>query len=192
MVARTRSGELSVAASEISVKAPCIRNIPDRNAPEMNTEHRSRWRYLDLIARPEALGIFKTRSKVVQLVREFLSKRDFTEVETPVLSTSAGGASARPFQTELLDMQLPLTLRIAPELYLKQLIVAGLDRVFEIGKVFRNEGLDATHNPEFTSLEMYQSFAAMENMIELVEALLSGNLLCIFKYASFRNIYMHH
>ncbi|PJF19090.1 Lysine--tRNA ligase [Paramicrosporidium saccamoebae] len=171
-VCRTRAGELSVKAKKVEISAPCITNVPDIKAPEMNPEHRSRTRHLDLLSRPANLRHFKTRSAIIKHLRQFLSDRDFVEVETPILSSKAGGAAARPFVTRMDALGLPVYLRIAPELFLKQLIIGGFDRVFEIGKVFRNEGIDATHNPEFTSLEMYQSFASCSDMMKLSEELL--------------------
>ena len=172
-VGQSKSGELSIRASDIQILAPCLRNIPDIHAPEMTEEHQSRWRHLDLLARPDSLKIFKMRSQIIQDLRTFMAAHRFTEVETPILSTKAGGATAKPFTTQLEALGIPLSLRIAPELFLKQLIVGGFDRVYELGKVFRNEGIDATHNPEFTTLEMYQSFASVEDMMALAEDLLA-------------------
>lgn len=166
---RTSAGELSVRAHSLTVLAPCLVNFPDIHAPDMTEEHRSRQRHLDLLARPDGLGLFKLRSQIIALLRALLTSKGFLEVETPILSSKCGGANALPFTTHMKSLDLPLALRIAPELFLKQLIVAGFDRVFEVGKVFRNEGLDSTHNPEFTSLEMYQSFATVDDMIHLAE-----------------------
>lgn len=174
IVDRTKSGELSVRVGNLTILTPCLNNIPDVHAPEMTEEHQSRWRHLDFISRPESLNTFKTRSKIIKFLRDFMGSKDFLEVETPILSTKVGGALAKPFKTQLEAMNLPLSLRIAPELFLKQLIVGGFNRIFELGKVFRNEGIDATHNPEFTSLEMYQSFASMEVMISLVEEIMQN------------------
>jgi lysyl-tRNA synthetase class 2 len=173
LISRSKSGELSIRANDIHTLVPCLRNIPDIHAPEMTEEHRTRWRHLDLLARPDSINVFKRRSVIIRNLRDFMFAHDFIEVETPVLSSKAGGAAAKPFKTQLEALDIPLSLRIAPELFLKQLIIGGFDRVFELGKVFRNEGIDATHNPEFTTLEMYQSFASMNDMILLAEDLLS-------------------
>lgn len=170
-VDRTKAGELSVRARSVSIVAPCLVNFPHINAPELTDEHRSRFRHLDLLSRPETIKTFHLRNQVISLLRTSLAEKGFTEVETPILASKAGGANARPFSTHLNSLDIPLRLRIAPELFLKQLIVAGFDKVFEIGKVFRNEGLDSTHNPEFTSLEMYQSFASIKDMMRLSEEL---------------------
>ena len=161
---RTSSGELSVLAKTLLICAPCIRNVPALNAPQMTEEHRARWRHLDLIARPEQIEYYRKRSKIIRGMQRFLDDRGFLEVETPILSCKAGGALAKSFTTNLDNLSLPLNLRIAPELFLKQLIAGGFGKVYELGKVFRNEGLDATHNPEFTSLEFYQSFASAEDI----------------------------
>lgn len=172
VLCRTRAGELSIRASSITLLAPCLLNIPDIHAPLMTESHRAQQRHLDLLARPSKLEAFRTRSRLVRLLREFLHQRHFIEVETPILATSVGGALAAPFRTSSTALGTELALRIAPELHLKRLIVAGFDRVFELGKVFRNEGVDASHSPEFTMLELYQSFSSVAEMMALAEELL--------------------
>lgn len=173
-IGRSKVGELSIRAHTLRIVAPCLRNIPSLSAPELTEEHRVRWRHLDLLSKPEHIRPFQMRSHIIRHVRRFLDERHYLEVETPTLSDKKGGAMARPFHTKLDTLSLPLTLRVAPELFLKQLIVAGFDRVYELGKVYRNEGLDPTHNPEFTSLEIYQSYASRADMMLLARELLAS------------------
>ena len=152
--------------------SPCLRNLP---ADHFDISHkRYKRRYLDFMINNKSRELIITRAKVIKYLRQFLENRDFLEVETPVLGDSVGGANARPFLTWHNDMGRQLSLRIAPELYLKQLIIGGFDRVFEIGKLFRNEGVDHSHNPEFTSCEFYQSYADYNDLIGMTEELLSG------------------
>lgn len=168
---RTKTGELTLAASEVRLLVKAQHPLPEKWHGLKDVETRYRRRYLDLIANEEARRAFVTRARVVALVRAFLTERGFLEVETPMLQALPGGALARPFQTHHNALDVDLYLRVAPELYLKRLVVGGLDRVFEIGRCFRNEGLSTRHNPEFTMLEFYQAFATYEDLIEEVEEL---------------------
>ncbi|HMU78994.1 MAG TPA: lysine--tRNA ligase [Microthrixaceae bacterium] len=170
-VGRTRTGELSVFTDRITVLAPHLLPPPDKHQGPREPGRRARERELDLIANPDSRRRFAIRSTVVHALRRELHDRGFTEVETPVFASSAGGAVARPFVTHHHALGIDLYLRIAPELYLKRLVVGGMDRVFEIGKVFRNEGIDAAHNPEFTILEAYQCPGDQFDMMDLVEQL---------------------
>ncbi len=171
VVGTTRAGELSVFADEITVLAPNLLPPPDKFRGPRDPGRRARERELDLIANETSARTFRTRSAVVHALRAELHDLGFTEVETPMLSSSAGGAVARPFSTHHHALDIDLHLRIAPELHLKRLVVGGFDRVFEIGRVFRNEGIDSTHNPEFTILEAYQSPGDQYAMMDLVERL---------------------
>jgi len=169
---RTNAGELSVLASSLKVLSPTIRMMPPGSLE--NQEKKYRQRHLDLMTSPDVRDVFRTRSAVVQHLREFLSSRDFMEVETPTLISGVGGAAAKPFKTHHQDLNLDLSLRVAPELHLKMLTVGGFERVFEIGKQFRNERTDRDHNPEFTSCEFYLAYADYQDLITLTEQLLSG------------------
>ena len=184
---RTRMGEPSVQVEELSLLAKSVRPPPYGKVEEdeetgervvhsgfSDIQQRYRQRYADLAVHPEVRAVFVRRSKVIQALRRFLDERDYVEVETPVLQPIYGGALARPFTTHHNVLDMPLYLRIADELYLKRLIVGGLERVYEIGKDFRNEGIDRTHNPEFTMLEFYQAFADYRDMMELVEDMVAA------------------
>lgn len=152
--------------------AKCLVQPPEKHAGLQDVELRYRKRYVDLWANPETAGVFQLRSKVVSRVRRFLDERGYLEVETPVLQQLAGGAAARPFTTHMNALDIGLYLRIAPELYLKRLLVGGLPRVYELSRNFRNEGVDKSHNPEFTMLEVYHAFGDVETMMELIESLI--------------------
>ena len=155
--ARTKSGELSVAATSVTMLAPCLRTLPATNFDISHKRYTRR--YLDFMTNHQSRNVIVTRAKVIKYLREFLENRSFLEVETPILGDRVGGATARPFVTWHNEMGKELSMRIAPELYLKMLVIGGFERVFEIGKLFRNEGVDHTHNPEFTSCEFYQAYA---------------------------------
>ena len=182
---RTRQGELSVRVSEITLLAKSLRPLPRGKTQTgdegtvtygglTDPEVRYRQRYADLAVHPEVREVFRLRAKAISWMRRFLDGRDFLEVETPILQPLYGGAAARPFVTHHNALDMPLYLRIADELYLKRLLVGGLERVYEIGHDFRNEGMDRSHNPEFTMLEVYQAYADYTDMMELTEALVSG------------------
>src|SRR4029079_3588518 len=171
---RTRTGELSVHAEKLTFLSKILRAMPAKWAGLEDVEIRYRQRYLDLIANPESQKIFVTRAKIISSLRRQLEERGFVEVETPMMQPIAGGAAARPFITHHNTLDMDLYLRIAPELYLKRLIVGGLGRVYEINRNFRNEGISLQHNPEFTMLEFYQAYADFEVLIEETEDLLSG------------------
>ena len=166
---RTHMGELSIKANSVEMLSKSLRPLPEKWHGLKDVETRYRQRYVDLIVNPEVRDTFVKRSQIIRSVREVLDSHDFLEVETPILNTIAGGAAARPFTSyhNALDMQVYM--RIAPELYLKRLIVGGMDRVYEMGRVFRNEGIDNRHNPEFTSVEIYQAFADYRDMMDLTE-----------------------
>lgn len=166
---RTHMGELSIKANSVEMLSKSLRPLPEKWHGLKDVETRYRQRYVDLIVHPEVRDTFVKRSQIIRSVREVLDSHDFLEVETPILNTIAGGAAARPFISyhNALDMQVYM--RIAPELYLKRLIVGGMDRVYEMGRVFRNEGIDNRHNPEFTSVEIYQAFADYRDMMDLTE-----------------------
>lgn len=168
---KTDAGELTVRATHVTFLSKALRPLPDKYHGLTNVEQIYRQRYLDLIANPDSYDRFVKRSHIVSAVREYLDHNDFLEVETPVLHTSAGGASARPFITHHNALDIDLYLRIALELHLKRLIVGGMERVYEIGRVFRNEGLDTKHNPEFTELETYAAYWDLSDVMEETEGL---------------------
>ena len=171
-VITSRRGELSVLADSWAITAKCLRPLPDKHKGLSDPEQRVRQRYVDLIVNPAAREMLRTRSTAVRSVRESLQRRGFTEVETPMLQVLHGGANARPFTTHINAYDIQLYLRIAPELYLKRLLVGGVDKVFEINRNFRNEGADSSHNPEFTMLEMYESYGDYSTMRLLTQALI--------------------
>ncbi|KAL0244102.1 hypothetical protein GEMRC1_008190 [Eukaryota sp. GEM-RC1] len=172
---RTKKGEFSLMVTKLTVLAPCLRLLPDPKTPFADIEKRMRHRELDWLMNNTRLrSIFKIRSDTIRYIRRYFDDRRFVEVETPVLNALAGGATARPFTTHHNDLDATLYLRIAPELFLKRLVVGGLDRVYEIGKQFRNESIDQTHNPEFTTLESYEAYADYHDVMKMAEELISG------------------
>ncbi len=171
---RTRTGEPSVDVRSLTLLSKSLQPLPEKWHGLQDTEKRYRQRYLDLIANPEVREVFRRRSLIISSIRCFLEKRGFLEVETPILQPSAGGALARPFITHHNALDCNFYLRIALELHLKRLIVGGFDRVYEIGRVFRNEGIDTRHNPEFTLLEAYQAYADYKEIMNLTEQMISG------------------
>ena len=168
-VMKTKKGELSIELKNFILLTKSFRNFPEKWHGLKDKETRFRQRYLDLIVNPESKKILEIRSDVVKLFREYLHSIEFIEVETPILQSKAGGAIAKPFQTHHNALNLDMYLRIAPELYLKRLVIGGFEKVFEIGKIFRNEGIDQTHQPEFTMLESYQAYADMNIVMDMVE-----------------------
>jgi lysyl-tRNA synthetase class 2 len=170
-VFRTKTGELTIKATSARILCKALRPLPEKWHGLTDVETRYRQRYLDLTSNDEIRGLFLTRSRMVQAIREFYVARGFLEVETPVLQTLAGGAAARPFVTHHNALDIDLYLRIALELHLKRLVVGGLERVFEIGRVFRNEGVSVKHNPEFTMLESYEAYATYEDLLRRTEEL---------------------
>jgi len=171
---KTKVGELSVAATEITMISKSLRPLPEKWHGLTDIETRYRQRYVDLIVTPESRETFKKRVEIIKLVREYLDSKDFMEVETPMMQPVPGGATAKPFMTHHNALDMDLYLRIAPELYLKRLLVGGFERVFEINRNFRNEGLSTRHNPEFTMLEFYQAYATYEDMMNLTEDMISS------------------
>ncbi len=171
-VFRTRTGEPSVRVGQFEILSKALRPLPEKRHGLTDVDLRYRHRYLDLTVNPEARALFVTRSRILAEMRRFLDDRGYLEVETPMMSTVAGGAIARPFVTHHNALDLTLYLRIATELHLKRLLTGGLERVYEIGRVFRNEGMSRNHNPEFTMLELYQAYGDYEDMMALTESLL--------------------
>lgn len=173
-VFRTQRGEISVRAHDVTLLSKALLPLPDKFHGLTNVETRYRQRYVDLIVNPEVRRTFEVRSKFISHVRRYLDSRGYMEVETPVLNTISGGATARPFITHHNTLDIDMYLRIATELNLKRLIVGGIDRVYELGRIFRNEGMDPRHNPEFTTVELYQAYADFNDMMDLFEELLSS------------------
>ena len=171
LVFRTKTGEISVRAQELTLLCKSLKVLPEKFHGLVDTDLRYRQRYVDTIVNPEVRDVFRKRSAIIAAVREFLDGRGYLEVDTPVLQTVEIGAAARPFRTHHNALDIDMLLRIETELYLKRLIVGGFERVYEVGRIFRNEGMDATHNPEFTSVETYQAYADYRQIMELVEQL---------------------
>ena len=173
-VFRTQRGEMSVRCKDVKLLSKSLRPLPEKFHGLTNTDLRFRQRYVDLIVNPDVKRNFMIRSQFLKFMRNYLDNMDYIEVETPVLNTIAGGASARPFITHHNTLDIDMYMRIATELPLKRLIVGGMDRVYEIGRIFRNEGMDTKHNPEFTSVELYQAYADFHDMMDIAEGIISG------------------
>jgi len=174
VVFKTQRGEISVKTNSFEVLAKSLRPLPEKWHGLKDVETRYRQRYLDLIVNPEVKNTFVARSKIIKSLRRILDERNYLEVETPMMHPIAGGAAARPFTTHHNALDMDLYLRIAPELYLKRLIVGGFERVYEVGRVFRNEGISIRHNPEFTIVELYQAYADYQDLMRLTEEVVSG------------------
>jgi lysyl-tRNA synthetase class 2 len=172
-VLRSRRGELSVQPTSITLLSKSLRPLPEKYHGLTDTETRYRQRYVDLIANPEVRGVFETRFRIIAAIRRYMESEGYLEVETPMLQPVPGGATARPFVTHHNALDMPLYLRIAPELYLKRLLVGGFERVYEINRSFRNEGMSPRHNPEFTMLEAYQAYGNMQSMMDLTEGIIT-------------------
>ena len=168
---RTKTGELTVHADSVRLLTKSLRPLPEKHAGLVDTEQRYRKRYLDLLTNEDSLKVFKLRSQIISEIRSFFGNQDYLEVETPMMHSVLGGAAAKPFTTHHNALDMDLYLRIAPELYLKRLVVGGLEKVFEINRNFRNEGLSTKHNPEFTMLEYYTAYANFEDQMEFIESL---------------------
>ncbi len=171
---KTKTGEPSLDASRLYMITKSLRPLPEKFHGLTDVETRYRQRYVDLIVNPEVRDTFRKRGEIIRLIRDFLTERGFMEVETPMMQPVPGGATAKPFKTHHNALDMDLFLRIAPELYLKRLLVGGFERVFEINRNFRNEGLSTRHNPEFTMLEFYQAYATYEDLMDLTEEMVSS------------------
>ena len=166
---RTKTDELTLACDQVTLLTKSFRSLPEKHKGLTNVEIRYRQRYVDLIVNPEVRDVFVKRTQIIKCIRQVLDDQGYLEVETPVLNTISGGATARPFITHHNALDIDLYLRIATELNLKRLVVGGLERVYELGRVFRNERMDIKHNPEFTTLECYEAFGDFNTMMDLTE-----------------------
>lgn len=173
-VFKTGTGEITIRAKEITLLSKALRPMPEKRHGLQDTELRFRNRHLDLLCNSDSRKVFETRAKFMRFMRNYLDNREFTEVETPVLQVSAGGAAARPFITHHNALNINMYLRIATELHLKRLVIGGMNRVYEIGRIFRNEGMDHRHNPEFTSIELYQAYTDVYGMMEIAQDIIAG------------------
>ncbi|MBN2592305.1 MAG: lysine--tRNA ligase [Sedimentisphaerales bacterium] len=182
---KTKTGEITIWAEQVVLLSKCLLQPPEKFHGLADIDQRYRQRYVDLWANPEVMELFKTRSAIVTTIREFLTSRGFLEVETPMMQTIAGGAAAKPFITHHNTLDMDLFLRISPELFLKRLLVGGMEKVFEINRNFRNEGLSRQHNPEFTMIEVYEAYADYNVMMDLTEEVIS---LCLEKHAGGKQI----
>ena len=172
---RTRTNELTLAVRQFTLLTKSLQTLPEKFHGLTDIETRYRQRYLDLMVNPEVRRVFEARARIIGLLRQFFDSRGYLEVETPMMQPIPGGATAKPFVTHHNALDMQLYLRIAPELYLKRLVVGGLERVYEINRNFRNEGIDILHNPEFTMLEFYQAYATYEDLMALTEELFSSS-----------------
>ena len=173
VVFKTQKDEISIKMHDVKLLSKSLRILPEKYHGLKDMDLRYRQRYVDLIVNPEVKEAFLTRNKAIKALREFLEQREFIEVETPILNTIAGGATARPFITHHNTLDIDMYLRIANELYLKRLIVGGFEKVYEMGRMFRNEGMDIKHNPEYTAMELYQAYADYEDIMKLTEELIA-------------------
>ena len=188
-VRRTDKGELTIYANEWKMLTKAILPLPDKFHGLQDVNKRYRQRHVDMIVNPEVRDTFRKRAKITSMMRRLLDDTGFLEIETPVMHSQSGGAEAKPFETYHNSLDMDLTLRIATELHLKRLIIGGFERVYELGRIFRNEGLSTRHNPEFTSIELYQAYADYDDMMELTENLVCSksnfwSSHCIFLYLS--------